>query len=368
MSTEPADSFLDGVSSCPSCGAELAPTLLSCPSCRRLVHSRRLKELAEFAGQSERGGDLTSALIHWREALTLLPSQTRQHTIIAERIADLARRLDSGPVRPTPSGPLSTAATGAGIENDSASGWSKGKGAASGVAGTLALVAWKFKFLAFMVLGKAKLLLLGLTKASTFLSMFAWVGVYWAAFGLWFAVGLVLSIYVHEMGHVAMLTRYGIPASAPLFIPGLGAVIRLRQGFMDPRQDARVGLAGPIWGLGAALFCALVFAATGEKIWAALAQFGALINLFNLMPIWQLDGGRAFRSLNRPQRWLAATALATAWAITEDGLVLLIMLVAAARAIVDKPAERPDRGALAQYIALVASLSLLAYSPFLRFR
>jgi Zn-dependent protease len=201
-------------------------------------------------------------------------------------------------------------------ESQAASGWSKG--AASGILGTLALAAWKFKFLAIVVFSKAKLLLLGLTKASTFLSMFAMVGVYWTAFGFWFALGLVLSIYVHEMGHVAALTRYGVPATAPLFIPGLGAVIRLKQGFTDPRQDARVGLAGPIWGLGAAVICALVFVATQQKVWAALAQFGALINLFNLMPIWQLDGGRAFRSMNRPQRWLAATSVATAWAITED--------------------------------------------------
>ena len=109
--------------------------------------------------------------------------------------------------------------------------------------------------------------------------MFAMVGVYWTAFGLWFALGLVLSIYVHEMGHVAALARYGYPASAPLFIPGLGAVIRLKQGFSDPRAGCGVGLAGPLWGLGAALICAMVFALTDEKIWAALAQFGALINL-----------------------------------------------------------------------------------------
>ena len=178
----------------------------------------------------------------------------------------------------------------------------------------------------------------------------------------------MVSIYIHEMGHVAALTRYGVPASAPLFIPGLGAVLRLRQEFTDPRQDARVALAGPTWGLGAAIVCALVFTATHEKIWAALAQFGAFINLFNLLPIWQIDGGRVFRSLNRPQRWLAATALATAWAITEDGLLLLLMLVAAARTLFDKPSDRPDRGALVHYIALVAALSLLAFAPALRFR
>ncbi len=219
-----------------------------------------------------------------------------------------------------------------------------------------------------MALGKGKLLLLGLTKASTFLSMFAMVGVYWTAFGFWFALGLVLSIYVHEMGHVAALMRYGVPASAPLFIPGLGAVIRLRQEFTDSRQDARVALAGPTWGLGAAVICALVFFVTHEKIWAALAQFGSFVNLFNLLPIWQLDGGRTFRSFDRPQRWLAAAALATAWAVTHDGMLFLLMIAAAIRALVDKPSLRPDRGALVHYIALVGVLSLMAFAPALRFR
>jgi Zn-dependent protease len=351
MALEPAVAPAS-VSCCPACGAELAPSLLTCPSCRRLVHADRLRELAGTAEDAERCGDVPAALAAWNQALPLLPSGTRQAAVIAERIAALGHSLESG---------LTPAASG-----QAHPGWSKG--AASGILGTLALAAWKFKFLAVAVLTKGKLLLLGLTKASTFLSMFAAVGVYWAHFGLWFAVGLVLSIYVHEMGHVAALARYGIPASAPLFIPGLGAFIRLKQGFVDARQDARVGLAGPIWGLGAALACGLLYVLTGQAIFAALAQFGALINLFNLMPIWQLDGGRAFRSLNRPQRWLAATGLATAWAITEDGLVLLLMIVAAGRALLDRPSDRPDRGALIQYLVLVAALSFLAYSPLLRFR
>ena len=167
---------------------------------------------------------------------------------------------------------------------------------------------------------KAKFLLLGLTKASTLFSMLAAFGVYWTVFGGWFALGLVLSIYVHEMGHVAALVRYGVPATAPLFIPGVGAVIRLQQSFIDPREDARVGLAGPIWGCAAALVCAATYLVTDEPLWGALARVGAWINLFNLTPIWQLDGSRAFHSLTRPQRWLAVTAVAFAWAFTGDGI------------------------------------------------
>ncbi len=362
MSLEPDAATSFQVFTCAGCGAELAPTLLSCPACRRLVHTDRLKELAETAESAERDENPSLALASWQEAMTLLPTGTRQHTLIGERIARLGRQVESIPGHPTAAKAISNDAT-----DETENGAGRTKGAAAGVIGTLALAVWKFKFLAVMALGKGKLLLLGLTKASTFLSMFAMVGVYWTAFGFWFALGLVLSIYVHEMGHVAALARYGVPASAPLFIPGLGAVIRLRQEFTDSRQDARVALAGPTWGLGAAVFCALVFMATQDKIWAALAQFGAFINLFNLLPIWQLDGGRTFRSFNRPQRWLAATALATAWAITADGMLLLLMLAAAIRALIDKPAPRPDRGALLHYIALVAALSLLAFAPALRF-
>ena len=217
--------------------------------------------------------------------------------------------------------------------------------------------------LLLMGLSKAKFLLLGLTKASTFLSMFAFLGLYWAAFGWRFALGIVLSIYIHEMGHVAALLRYGIKASAPLFIPGLGAVIRLQQTLGDPRQDARVGLAGPLWGLGAAVASYGVFLASRDPVWAAVAHMGALINLFNLMPIWQLDGGRAFRAFSRPQRWLAATSIAVAWSLTEEGLLLLILLVAGFRAAFDTPSARPDVRSLVLYVGLVAILSAMTLIP-----
>jgi Zn-dependent protease len=345
--------------SCPTCGSEVAPSLLSCPSCRRLVHADRLNELADMAEAAEHDGELTRALASWNDALTLLPAESRQHAAIAGRINRLGRRVESGP---SPNNISSIPKVdNAELPHSSSPRWSGG--AVTGIIGTLALAVWKFKFAAVLLLGKAKFLLLGLTKASTFLSMFLALGVYWTVFGGWFALGLVLSIYVHEMGHVAALMRYGIRASAPLFIPGLGAFIRLKQTFIDPRQDARVGLAGPIWGLGAAVFCAGVFVLTGQPIFAALARFGAWINLFNLMPIWQLDGGRAFRSLNRSQRWLATAAIATAWAVTEEGLLILLTIAGVARAAMDKPNDEPDNTVLAQFVALVAALSALAQLP-----
>jgi len=85
-------------------------------------------------------------------------------------------------------------------------------------------------------------------------------------FGWPLALGLVLSIYIHEMGHVVALMRYGVKATAPMFIPGVGAIIRLQQSLGDPRQDARCGLAGPLWGLGAALGSYGLNLATGLPI------------------------------------------------------------------------------------------------------
>ena len=106
----------------------------------------------------------------------------------------------------------------------------------------------KFKWAALFLLGKGKVLLVGLTQAKTFLSMAVALAVYASVYGWKFALGLIVSIYIHEMGHVVWLRRYGIAATAPMFIPGLGALVRLKQYPANPAEDARVGLAGPIWG------------------------------------------------------------------------------------------------------------------------
>ncbi len=348
-----ANPFTARAAFCPGCGCEVAGSLLACPSCRKLMHGERLKSLAETGQAAEDSGVPATALAAWRDALALLPPESRQYALIAERIARLGREIDQ---KAAPEQPVDDQA-----QHQAHSGWSAGR--VSGVAGGLALLLWKFKFVGVLLLTKAKFLLLGLTKASTFLSMFASVGIYWHVFGGWFALGLVLSIYVHEMGHVASLIHYGVRADAPMFVPGLGAFVRLRQTIADPRQDAWIGLAGPIWGLAAALACLGLFAITGMPIFAAVARFGALINLFNLLPFWQLDGGRAFHGLTRSHRWLATAAVATAWAVTEEGMLVLLMAVGAWRSAFDQSSSQPDRGILATYAILVAALSAILCLP-----
>src|SRR5678816_4052200 len=106
------------------------------------------------------------------------------------------------------------------------------------------------------------------------------------------------------MGHVAMLRRLGIQSGAPLFIPGVGALVMLKEHITDPIVDARIGLAGPVWGFGAAIAALMAYYATGLKIWLAIAELTAFLNLFNLIPVWQLDGARGFHALSQSERWM----------------------------------------------------------------
>ncbi|HVH67435.1 MAG TPA: site-2 protease family protein [Gemmatimonadales bacterium] len=324
---------------CPQCGTHIAPALLACPACRRLVHAEELKRLAAEAERATKAGDVSAALATWRQAQDLLPQDAMQYQTVAARIADLSRTADSRPAGGQPG-----------------SRWGKG---AAGLGALGALLA-KFKFAIVFVLTKAKLLLFGLTKAGTLLSMLLSAGVYWTMWGWKFALGVVLSIYVHEMGHVQALQRYGIKATAPMFIPGIGAVIRLKQYPANPHEDARVGLAGPMWGMGAAIAAYVIYRATHVGIWGAIAHFGAWVNLFNLVPVWQLDGSRGFRALTRLERWLAVAVIVVTWLVSAEGLLLLVGVAAGARAAFGPAADEPDQTALLQFCLLIAVLSLLA--------
>jgi Zn-dependent protease len=155
------------------------------------------------------------------------------------------------------------------------------------------------------------------------------------------------------------LQRYGIKATAPMFIPGMGAVIRLKQYPANPREDARVGLAGPLWGLCAALAAYAVYRVTGLGVWGAIAHFGAWVNLFNLVPVWQLDGARGFRALTRHQRWIAVAVIVLMWFVTSEGLLVLLGIAAAATAGFSRAADEPDHTALLHYAFLVGVLSLM---------
>src|SRR6478735_6558467 len=152
------------------------------------------------------------------------------------------------------------------------------KRARGAIAGALALIvgfASKLKGL-LILLPKLKLL-------TTSGSMLVSIGAYALIWGWQFAVGFVLLLFVHEMGHVIQLRREGVEASAPVFIPFMGAMIAAKSMGKDAAAEARVGLAGPILGTIGTLIPLALWLATGSDLWRALAYIGFFINLINLM-------------------------------------------------------------------------------------
>src|SRR5256885_9039997 len=115
-------------------------------------------------------------------------------------------------------------------------------------------------------------------------------GAYSLVYGGWFAVALVVMLFVHEMGHVLEIRRQGMRATAPIFIPFLGAAIFQRQHPTDALKQAPIGIPGPIAGTIAATAAWVLYGATHTPVSFLAAPTGLFLNLFNLIPVWQLDG------------------------------------------------------------------------------
>jgi Zn-dependent protease len=174
---------------------------------------------------------------------------------------------------------------------------------------------------------KAALLLLPKLKfLTTSASMLVSIAAYALIWGWKFAVGFVLLLLVHELGHVVQLRREGVEASAPMFIPFLGAVIAAKSMGDDAAAEARVGLAGPILGSIASLVPLGIWLATGEPFWQALAYVGFFLNLLNLLPVLPLDGGRAMAALS-PWVWIAGYAALVALIFVFPNPILLLVLI-----------------------------------------
>ena len=177
---------------------------------------------------------------------------------------------------------------------------------------------------------KAKALLLLLPKAkllTTSATMLVSVAAYALFWGWSFGVGFVLLLLVHELGHVIQLRREGIKASAPMFVPFLGAVVAAKSLGRNALAEARVGLAGPVLGSLGALAAALIGVATGNEFWFALAFTGFFLNLFNLLPVVPLDGGRAMAAM-APWMWFAGFAgLVVVAFVWPNPIMILILLI-----------------------------------------
>jgi Zn-dependent protease len=170
-----------------------------------------------------------------------------------------------------------------------------------------------------LLLPKLKLL----TTSGTALISVAAYSLFW---GWEFAAGFVVLLFLHEMGHVIALRREGIKASAPMFIPFLGAAIFAKSLGENALAEARVGLAGPILGSLAAAAVAVAGALTGSDFLLALAYVGFLINLFNLLPVVPLDGGRAMAAM-APWMWFLGFGGLVAMVFIFPNPILLIIVL-----------------------------------------
>jgi len=220
------------------------------------------------------------------------------------------------------------------------------------------------------------ILLLKSKALFSILSMLVTVWVYSQIFGLPFAVGFVALLLVHEMGHYVAARQRGLNVGLPAFIPFVGAWINLRETPHDAETEAYVAYAGPFIGTLGAFACYFYGRNTGQELYIALAYTGFILNLFNLIPVSPLDGGRITQVLS-PRIWLIGLPMLVALYIYSPSPMLLMIgilalpnLRAAWNYDANAPQNRAYRDVSASvrveyailYLGLAAVLALMTYS------
>lgn len=196
-------------------------------------------------------------------------------------------------------------------------------------------------FLGFLKFGK-----LFTTMGTMLLS----VWFYALIWGWKFAAGFVILIFVHEMGHVIAARWKNIPVSAPMFIPGLGALITLKEEPRDALTEAYVGYGGPLLGTLGAMVTWGLYYLTGDLLWLALTTTGLMLNLFNMIPVSPLDGGRITAAVS-PWLWGVGLVGLLAWFLQTHSPIMLIILILGAFRFFDIWKNRKDRDAAYYQVA-----------------
>lgn len=246
----------------------------------------------------------------------------------------------------------------------------KGKraGTAGGILVTLLALGAKFKSI-LLAVTSLKWFLFAPKILLSFGSIIASVWLYALFWGWKFGLVFVALLAVHELGHYLTFRNFGIPASLPLFIPGLGAFVSSPMS-RDPARNAIAAIMGPVFGVLASAVCWGYGLATGEPFWIAAAYVGFFLNLFNLIPAFPLDGGRVAGAIDA-RLWLIGVAIIIGWVILRHqfsaffALILVFVVVssipraiAAFRGRVDPTMQLvagPQRAILAiAYFALLA--------------
>jgi Zn-dependent protease len=283
-----------------------------------------MERLAAQARDLEARQDFDGAREHWLSVLPLLPPESQQAQWIrghAQELASAAQQAKNGPPIQqtlTPSGDSAHHPSVLPDRSDMGRKWGKRLAPLAPLAAILA----KFKTFLFAAASAG-------AKLKFLFSFAAFLGFYWAIWGVKFGIGIALLILVHEMGHYVEVKRHGLKADLPVFIPGLVAYVRWQAMGVPLETRSLIALAGPCAGLVSALFCGVMWWHTGQDFWAALARTAAWLNALNLIPVFFLDGAHAAQSLNRTEKaMLAAVSGGLAYA-TSEGIFIFVALGAA---------------------------------------
>ena len=147
-------------------------------------------------------------------------------------------------------------------------------------------------------------------------------------FGWRYSVGFVLLIFFHEMGHFLAARQRGLKVGAPTFIPFVGAWIQMKEIPHDVETEAYVGIAGPVAGTITSVLCYALARQEQSGLLMALAYAGFMINLFNLIPLSPLDGGRITAILSPKIWWLGVPILAALFFVNPSPMLILIAVLA----------------------------------------
>ena len=218
-----------------------------------------------------------------------------------------------------------------------------------------------------VLLAAGKLGKVALTGGTMLLAVLAYSLVY----GWPYAVALVALIFVHEMGHFIAARRSGLVVGAPVFIPFVGAWVSLKTVDLDPETEAYIALAGPLVGTVGAFVCYLYAIQSGERLWYAIAYAGFFLNLFNLIPLRPLDGGRIVRVISGKLWLVGMPMLVTLFLWKPSPLLLIIGLIAAPEVWATMRGKSPHSVSQAPlavklkygslYLALTLGLAVMAY-------
>jgi len=222
------------------------------------------------------------------------------------------------------------------------------------------------------IIGVLSKIALGVKFLLPLLSVIVSFGVYAALFGWQFGLGIIVLLFVHEMGHFVVIRAKGLPASLPVFIPLLGAYVAMQRMPHNVRDEAEIGIAGPIAGALAGLVCLGLYFQTALPVLIPLAYFSFLINLLNLVPVAPLDGARVTAAISR-WFWPVGLALLAVGIYYTQSIFLILIGVIGLFQMIARFRESPSQRAYyavsawtrvyvtAIYFGLIAALALALY-------